>query len=69
MYKDFFGITETPFSIVPSARFLYLSERHREALTHMLAGLSDGGGFALLTGEVGTGKTTVLRALISRLSQ
>ncbi|MGF1789623.1 AAA family ATPase [Photobacterium profundum] len=69
MYKDFFGITETPFSIVPSARFLYLSERHREALTHMLAGLSDGGGFALLTGEVGTGKTTVLRALISRLTQ
>lgn len=69
MYKDFFGITETPFSIVPSARFLYLSERHREALTHMLAGLSDGGGFALLTGEVGTGKTTVLRALVSRLTQ
>ncbi|MFC1502744.1 AAA family ATPase [Pseudomonadota bacterium] len=69
MYKDFFGITEAPFSIVPSARFLYLSERHREALTHMLAGLSDGGGFALLTGEVGTGKTTVLRALVSRLTQ
>ena len=69
MYQDFFGITEAPFSIVPSARFLYLSERHREALTHMLSGLTDGGGFGLLTGEVGTGKTTVLRAMISRLPQ
>ncbi|WP_084419178.1 ExeA family protein [Photobacterium sp. J15] len=69
MYTDYFGITESPFSIVPSARFLYLSERHREALTHMLASLSGGGGFGLLTGEVGTGKTTVLRALVSRLPQ
>ncbi|WP_297481892.1 AAA family ATPase [uncultured Photobacterium sp.] len=69
MYQDFFGINEAPFSIVPSARFLYLSERHREALTHMLSGLTDGGGFGLLTGEVGTGKTTVLRAMISRLPQ
>ena len=69
MYKDFFGITESPFSIVPSARFLYLSERHREALTHMLSSLNGGGGFGLLTGEVGTGKTTVLRALVSRLPQ
>ncbi|WP_181318625.1 AAA family ATPase [Photobacterium kishitanii] len=69
MYQDFFGITEAPFSIVPSARFLYLSERHQEALTHMLSGLTDGGGFGLLTGEVGTGKTTVLRAMISRLPQ
>ncbi|MEZ8742181.1 AAA family ATPase [Photobacterium swingsii] len=69
MYKDFFGITEAPFSIVPSARFLYLSDRHREALTHLLNGLTDGGGFGLLTGEVGTGKTTVLRALIARLTQ
>ncbi|PSU30906.1 ExeA family protein [Photobacterium lutimaris] len=69
MYKDFFGINESPFSIVPSARFLYLSERHREALTHMLSSLNGGGGFGLLTGEVGTGKTTVLRALVSRLPQ
>ncbi|WP_256383285.1 AAA family ATPase [Photobacterium toruni] len=69
MYQDFFGINEAPFSIVPSARFLYLSDRHREALTHMLSGLTDGGGFGLLTGEVGTGKTTVLRAMISRLPQ
>lgn len=69
MYKDFYGISESPFSIVPSARFLYLSERHREALTHMLASLGGGGGFGLLTGEVGTGKTTVLRGLVARLPQ
>ncbi|MBD8512676.1 AAA family ATPase [Photobacterium sp. CAU 1568] len=69
MYKAFFGLTEAPFSIVPSARFLYLSDRHREALNHMLAGLTDGGGFGLLTGEVGTGKTTVLRALLSKLGE
>ncbi|MGB7996841.1 MAG: AAA family ATPase [Photobacterium halotolerans] len=69
MYKAFFGLTEAPFSIVPSARFLYLSDRHREALNHMLAGLADGGGFGLLTGEVGTGKTTVLRALLAKLGE
>ncbi|WP_159064863.1 AAA family ATPase [Thaumasiovibrio subtropicus] len=69
MYKDFFSLKESPFTIIPSARFLYLSERHREALNHMVSGLADGGGFALLTGEVGTGKTTVLRALISRLEE
>ncbi|QUJ67865.1 AAA family ATPase [Photobacterium sp. GJ3] len=69
MYTAFFGLTEAPFSIVPSARFLFLSDRHREALNHMLAGLADGGGFGLLTGEVGTGKTTVLRALLSKLGE
>ncbi|MGF1725208.1 AAA family ATPase [Photobacterium nomapromontoriensis] len=69
MYKEFFGISEAPFSIVPSARFLYLSDRHREALTHMLGSMGGGGGFGLLTGEVGTGKTTVLRALVPRLPQ
>lgn len=69
MYQEFYGISESPFSIVPSARFLYLSERHREALTHMLASLNGGGGFGLLTGEVGTGKTTVLRSLVARLPQ
>lgn len=67
MYKDFFGLTDLPFSIVPSARFLFLSGRHKEALAHLQAGLGDGGGFALLTGEVGTGKTTVSRALLSQL--
>lgn len=68
MYKDYYQLTESPFSIVPSARFLFLSHRHREALTQLQSGLSNGGGFALLTGEVGTGKTTVSRALLARLS-
>lgn len=67
MYQVFYGIKEAPFSIVPSARFLYLSDRHREALRHMMAGLNDGGGLALLTGEVGTGKTTLMRGLLSQL--
>nr|WP_086939740.1 AAA family ATPase [Thaumasiovibrio occultus] len=68
MYKDFFALTEKPFSIVPSAHLFYLSDRHREALQYMVSGLEDGGGFALLTGEVGTGKTSVSRALVSRLT-
>ena len=65
MYQDFFGFSELPFSIVPNSRFLYLSQRHKEAITHIQAGLGEGGGFALLTGEVGTGKTTVAKAILS----
>ena len=67
MYQDFFGFNELPFSMTPNARFLYLSELHKEALNYLLSGLGEGGGFALLTGEVGTGKTTVSRALFSQL--
>ncbi|WP_117235744.1 ExeA family protein [Vibrio maerlii] len=65
MYQDFFGFCELPFSIVPNSRFLYLSQRHKEAITHIQAGFGEGGGFALLTGEVGTGKTTVAKAILS----
>lgn len=54
MYLNFFGFDELPFSIVPNARYLYLSQRHQEAIVHLQAGLGDGGGFAMLTGEVGT---------------
>lgn len=68
MYKDFFGFIEAPFSIVPSSRYLFLSSRHREAMAHLQSGLGDGGGFAMLTGEVGTGKTTVSKALLASLS-
>lgn len=58
MYKDYFGFIEEPFSIVPSSKFLFLSARHREALTHLQMGLGGGGGVCRwLTGEVGTGKT------------
>lgn len=67
MYQDFFHLSELPFSIVPNPKFYYLSERHKEALRHVLNGIEDGGGLALLTGEVGTGKTTTLRQLFDRL--
>lgn len=69
MYKDYFGFVELPFSIVPSAHYLFLSQRHQEAITLLQAGLGDGGGFALLTGEVGTGKTTVAKMMLSQLAQ
>lgn len=67
MYKDYFGLIEEPFSIVPSSKYLFLSARHREALSHLQVGLSSGGGFAMLTGEVGTGKTTVSKAMLANL--
>ncbi len=67
MYKDHFGLTETPFSIAPNPRYLYMSEFHREALAHLLYGIESDGGFVLLTGEVGTGKTTVCRCLLEQL--
>ncbi|MGL5798744.1 MAG: AAA family ATPase [Plesiomonas sp.] len=67
MYQTFFGLTATPFSIVPDPHFLFLSDRHREALVHLFYGLRDGGGFVLLTGEVGTGKTTVSRAMLEKV--
>ncbi|MBA5763886.1 AAA family ATPase [Vibrio sp. 404] len=67
MYNHHFGFVELPFSIVPNSRFLYLSQRHKEAIHHLQAGLGDGGGFAMLTGEVGTGKTTVSKAMIKAL--
>lgn len=67
MYPEFFGLIEHPFSIVPNSRYLYLSQRHKEAMAHLQAGLGDGGGFAMLTGEVGTGKTTVAKAILSGL--
>ncbi|HKN18637.1 MAG TPA: AAA family ATPase [Dissulfurispiraceae bacterium] len=67
MFKDYFGLTETPFSIAPDPHYLYMSEFHREALAHLLYGIESDGGFVLLTGEVGTGKTTVCRCLIEQL--
>lgn len=69
MYLQYFGLTENPFSITPDPRYLYLSERHREALAHLVYGVGEGGGFVLLTGEVGTGKTTVCRTLLEQVPQ
>ena len=67
MYTRFFGLSEKPFAITPDPRYLYLSERHAEALAHLLYGINESGGFIQLTGEVGTGKTTVVRTLLSRI--
>jgi general secretion pathway protein A len=67
MYTSFFGLSEKPFAITPDPRYLYLSERHAEALAHLAYGISEAGGFIQLTGEVGTGKTTVLRSLLQQL--
>jgi general secretion pathway protein A len=67
MYNQFFKLTHSPFSIAPDPRFLFMSERHREALAHLLYGVSGGGGFVLLTGEIGAGKTTVCRCFLEQI--
>lgn len=67
MYTSHFGLTEAPFSITPNPRYLFLSERHREGLAHLLYGIQQPGGFVQLTGEVGTGKTTLCRCLLEQL--
>ncbi|MEP6825684.1 MAG: AAA family ATPase [Ramlibacter sp.] len=67
MYAPYFGLTQAPFSIAPDPRLLFMSERHREALAHLLYGLGGGGGFVLLTGEIGTGKTTVCRLFLEQV--
>ena len=67
MYESFFGLTEKPFAITPDPRYLYLSERHAEALAHLAYGIQESGGFIQLTGEVGTGKTMVVRSLLQQL--
>ena len=67
MYVAYFGLKEPPFSITPDPHYLYMSSRHREAFAHLLYGLGEGGGFVQLTGEVGTGKTTLCRCLLAQL--
>ena len=67
MYAPYFGLGHLPFSIAPDPRYLFMSERHREALGHLLYGLDAGGGFVLLTGEVGAGKTTVCRCFLEQI--
>jgi general secretion pathway protein A len=67
MYTKFFGLNEKPFSITPDPRYLFMSERHSEGLAHLVYGVKDSSGFIQLTGEVGTGKTTLVRTLLTRI--
>ncbi len=67
MYLDFYGFKEKPFNITPNPRFIYLSKTHKEVFAHLLYGIQDQCGFIAVTGEVGTGKTTVLRTLLGEL--
>ncbi|WP_282109508.1 ExeA family protein [Shewanella algicola] len=69
MYKAFYGLNDNPFSIAPNPHYMFLSDRHREALAHLTYGLGETGGFVLLTGEVGTGKTTVSRCLLQQIPE
>jgi len=69
MYLQFFGLREAPFSPTPDPKFLFQSTRHREALAQLLYGVRERKGFIVLTGEIGTGKTTLLRALLSKLDR
>lgn len=69
MYQRYFDLADAPFSIAPDPRYLFLSEKHREALAHLLYGVGDQGGFVLLTGEVGTGKTTLCRSLLQQIPE
>jgi general secretion pathway protein A len=67
MYLDFHGFREKPFNLTPDPRFVFLSKTHKEAFAHLLYGINNRAGFIALTGEVGSGKTTVLRALLNQL--
>ena len=69
MYEQFYGFREPPFNITPDPRFLFFSERHREAFDHLLFGIAERKGFIQLTGEVGAGKTTLCRALFEQLDE
>jgi len=69
MYTAYFGLSDAPFTIAPDPAYLFMSDRHREALAHLSYGLGDNGGFVLLTGEVGTGKTTISRSVMEKLPE
>src|ERR1043166_5405095 len=67
MYEKFFGLDDEPFRLTPDPHYLYLSTKHAEALAHLRLGLTESSGFVCITGDVGTGKTTLLRLFLSEL--
>jgi type II secretory pathway predicted ATPase ExeA len=67
LYTRFYGLVERPFNLAPDPKFLFLTPGHREALAQLMYGIQEHKGFILLTGEVGTGKTTLLRTVLARL--
>ncbi len=69
MYTEYYNLTELPFGVTPNPKFLYMTDQHRTALNHLLFGIAQGKGFILLTGEVGTGKTTLCRKLLGSLGE
>ena len=69
MYQEFYGLREKPFALTPDPQFLYLSEGHRTAIESLLYGISQGEGFMVITGDIGTGKTTICRTLLERLEK
>ena len=69
MYEPFYGLAEKPFNLTPDPKYLYLSQRHTEAFAHLEFGRKEKGGFILVTGEVGTGKTTLARYFLSQLDE
>ena len=69
MYLKYYNLKEHPFGVTPDPKFLYLTPQHATAMNHLLFGILHGCGFAMLTGEVGTGKTTICRKIISQLNE
>jgi len=69
MYTSYFGLKENPFNLTPDPRYLFLSRKHQEALSHLRYGIKERKGFILITGKIGTGKTTLLRSLLADLDR
>lgn len=69
MYLDFYGLKEKPFNLTPDSHFLFLSEKHKEAIAHIRYGIEEKKGFVLITGEIGAGKTTLCRAILKRMDK
>lgn len=69
MYEAYYGLREKPFNLTPDPKYLYLSEKHKEAFAHLLFGIKNRSGFVMVTGEIGTGKTTICRTLLGQLDE